>query len=61
MLGHIKETASHPEVEPLGWEEFASLAEQAARPVYAIGGLKPNDLNIARQYHAHGVAGISAF
>ncbi|NLJ51604.1 MAG: Nudix family hydrolase [Alcaligenaceae bacterium] len=61
VLGHIKETASHPEVEPLGWEEFASLAEQAARPVYAIGGLKPNDLNIARQYHAHGVAGISAF
>lgn len=61
VLGHIKNTPSHPEQAPLGWDAFEEMAKEAARPVYAIGGMTPDDLSIARQHHAHGVAGISAF
>ena len=61
LLGHIKNTPSHPAQAALGWEAFESIAKDAALPVYAIGGLSPDDLKLARQHNAHGVAGISAF
>ncbi|CAM5203031.1 Nudix family hydrolase [Oligella ureolytica] len=61
VLGHVKNTISHPGEDPLGWEAFEAIAKEARRPVYAIGGLSPMILQIARQHHAHGVTGISAF
>ena len=61
VLGHVNDTASHPGEKALGWEAFEALAKEAGRPVYAIGGLKPSDLKVAREHHAHGVAGISNF
>lgn len=61
VLGHVNNTASHPKEDALGWEAFEAFAKEAKRPVYAIGGLSPDDLQIAREHHAHGVAGISAF
>ncbi|MDO5666951.1 MAG: Nudix family hydrolase [Alcaligenaceae bacterium] len=61
VLGHVKESSSHPDQAPLTWSTFESLAKEAARPVYAIGGLSPDDLLTAREYRAHGIAGISAF
>ncbi|NLA51912.1 MAG: Nudix family hydrolase [Alcaligenaceae bacterium] len=61
VLGHVLNTASHPGEEPLGWDSFQAIAAEAGRPVYALGGLSPNDLQTAREHHAHGVAGIRAF
>lgn len=61
LLSPVVTTASHPEAEPLGWTQFARLVDQASIPVYALGGLKRSDLDIARGCGAQGIAGISAF
>jgi 8-oxo-dGTP diphosphatase len=42
----------------LGWEGFAHIARGSAIPVYAIGGLRPDDLDEARRAGAHGLAMI---
>lgn len=60
-LSPVLPTASHPDAEPLGWPRFARLAEAAALPVYALGGLDPGDLMEARLHAAQGVAGIRGF
>ena len=60
VLGPVKPTASHPGGTVLGWERFAELAAAATIPVYALGGLNPDDLETARRHGAHGVALISA-
>jgi thiamine monophosphate synthase len=46
LLGHVQPTASHPGVTPLGWQGFAAvLADGIPLPVYALGGLKQQDLD----------------
>jgi 8-oxo-dGTP diphosphatase len=59
VLGPVKATASHPGAPVLGWDGFRQIAEGASIPVYAIGGLKPGDLDAARRAGAHGLAMIS--
>ena len=44
--------------DPLGWHRFSELVRGASIPVYAIGGLKPADLQSAWRAGAHGVAMI---
>jgi len=58
VLGPVKATASHPGAQPLGWEGFARLARGASVPVYAIGGLRRDDLEDAWRAGAHGLAMI---
>lgn len=60
-LSPVNATASHPAAVPLGWERFAQLVEGARLPVYALGGVGPDDLDRARAAGAQGVAGIRAF
>jgi len=59
VLGPVKPTSSHPDASPLGWQGFRRIAEGASIPVYAIGGLRPADLDEARRHGAHGLAMIS--
>ena len=59
VLGPVKATASHPDSMLMGWDGFAAIARGASIPVYAIGGLRPADLDIARRSGAHGLAMIS--
>jgi len=42
---------------PLGWKGLADLVGESTLPVYAYGGLIPEDLPAARQAGAFGVAG----
>jgi 8-oxo-dGTP diphosphatase len=58
VLGPVRETSTHPESRPLGWQAFARLARGAPMPVFAIGGLRPADLDDARSHGAHGLAMI---
>ena len=58
VLGPVQPTASHPGTEPLGWDRFAMLREQASLPIYAIGGLVPADVAVARRHGAQGIAAI---
>jgi thiamine-phosphate pyrophosphorylase len=60
-LSPVLPTASHPEGALLGWESFAALAAQTALPVYALGGMQPGLLELARENGAYGIAGIQAF
>jgi 8-oxo-dGTP diphosphatase len=56
VLSPVMPTKSHPEVESLGWQNFARLIQDYPLPVYALGGLKPEDLTLAWQSGAHGIA-----
>jgi len=58
VLGPVRETATHPGVQPIGWEGFARLARGASIPIYAIGGLRRADLQDAWRAGAHGLAMI---
>ena len=60
VLGAVKPTATHPGEPGIGWEAFAALRESVSLPVYAIGGLGPEDMDDARRQGAQGVAGIRA-
>jgi 8-oxo-dGTP diphosphatase len=58
LLSPVQVTATHPRAEPMGWTGFADLADRAALPVYALGGLTPADLDVAIGHGAQGVAAI---
>ncbi|MEE2828883.1 MAG: thiamine phosphate synthase [Myxococcota bacterium] len=53
--------ASPGKGRPLGWRSFARLAAACPLPVFALGGLGPDDLPRARSHGAWGVAGIRNF
>lgn len=58
VLGHVLDTPSHPKQQALGWDAFATLAQDAGVPVYAIGGQSAATVATAKQHGAHGIAGI---
>ena len=57
-LSPVQETPSHPGVPGMGWEAFAALVAQAHVPVFALGGMRGDDLARARAAGAQGIAGI---
>lgn len=61
VLSPVNKTQSHPNVTPLGWEGFKKLVEKSCLPVYALGGMKEEDLNKAKVSGAQGIAAIGAF
>lgn len=60
VLGPVAATATHPGAVALGWARFAAMAAGAGLPVYALGGLGPEDLAAAWTAGAQGVAAIRA-
>lgn len=60
-LAPVLPTTSHPGALPLGWERFEELARATAMPVFALGGMSPSALAVARKRGGFGVAGIGAF
>lgn len=58
VLGTLKPTPSHPGVSGIGWDGFAAMRESVSLPIYAIGGLGPDDVDEARQHGAQGIAAI---
>lgn len=58
VVSPVLPTASHAEAEPIGWQRFASLADSACLPVYALGGMRPEMLSTARAAGAQGIAAI---
>lgn len=59
VLSPVRATATHPKATPLGWGEFARLRRLSDAPVYALGGLHPEDLDAAHAAGANGLAMIS--
>ena len=58
VLGPVARTPSHPERPPLGWDGFARLREAVSLPIYALGGMRAEDLASARAHGAQGIAAI---
>lgn len=58
VLGNVQATPSHPGREGIGWEGFARLRESVSLPLYAIGGLTAQDVDIARGVGGQGIAAI---
>jgi 8-oxo-dGTP diphosphatase len=56
LLSPVLPTKSHPGAAHLGWEEFAAIAAGASIPVFALGGMKQEDMQTAWQHGAHGIA-----
>ncbi|MES1981464.1 MAG: Nudix family hydrolase [Pseudomonadota bacterium] len=56
LLSPVLPTQSHPGAPHLGWENFATIAQGATIPIYALGGLRAGDLLTAWQHGAHGIA-----
>lgn len=60
VLGPVRATATHPGQEGIGWTSFTDWVRGLSLPVYAIGGLGPDDLAAAQAAGAHGIAAIRA-
>ncbi|MDP1633121.1 MAG: Nudix family hydrolase [Gallionellaceae bacterium] len=60
VLGPLRETLSHPGGKGLGWECFAQLLENCPVPVFALGGMRREDMEAAQQTGAQGIAAIRA-
>ncbi|TWI02896.1 8-oxo-dGTP diphosphatase [Luteimonas cucumeris] len=58
VVGPVRPTPTHPEASGIGWPGFAALREQVSLPIYAIGGLAPEDILEARAHGAQGIAAI---
>jgi 8-oxo-dGTP diphosphatase len=56
LVSPVLPTLSHPGAAHLGWDNFAGIAAGSTIPVYALGGLKREDMPIAWQHGAHGIA-----
>lgn len=56
VLGSVQQTESHPDATPLGWGQFAHLAQDRPLPVYALGGMSMADRVTAWEHGAHGIA-----
>lgn len=61
VLSPVLPTQTHPTATPLGWEGFAGLRKHVSMPIYALGGLRPDDHDMARYHGAQGIAGIRGF
>ncbi|HEX8596318.1 MAG TPA: Nudix family hydrolase [Pseudomonas sp.] len=60
-LSPVQPTQTHPDAEPLGWEQASQLIAGFSKPVYLLGGVGPNERQRAWESGAQGVAGIRAF
>ncbi len=56
VLGPVLPTLSHPGAASLGWKKFAALIHDFSLPVYALGGLRLEDLITAWEHGGHGIA-----
>jgi 8-oxo-dGTP diphosphatase len=56
LLSPVMRTPSHPEIRPVGWDDFSRMIQEYPLPVYALGGLQPADLTDAWEHGAHGIA-----
>jgi len=56
LLSPVLPTQSHPGAPHLGWEKFSVIAAGLSIPVFALGGLKQEDMQTAWRHGAHGIA-----
>ena len=60
VLSPVQATTSHPDVTPLGWQQFSEMVAQVNVPVYALGGVSKDDTEKAWLAGGQGIAAIGA-
>ena len=60
VLSPVQVTKSHPDVVPLGWQQFSEMVSQVNVPVYALGGVSRDDTEKAWLAGGQGIAAIGA-
>ncbi len=58
VVSPVARTSTHPGIVGMGWGRFSELAAASTIPVYALGGLRPQDLVHARRSYACGISMI---
>lgn len=58
-LSPVLATTSHPGATALGWKRFGELAAAVQIPIYALGGMTRDQLELAKAHGAHGIAAIT--
>lgn len=56
LLSPVKKTLSHPQIKPMGWYQFQKIINQVQIPVYALGGMSPDDIRKAQSRGSVGIA-----
>jgi len=59
VLSPVNATRSHPDIAPLGWQNFSLLVQESRLPVFALGGMQRADIEQAHLSGAQGIAAIS--
>lgn len=60
VLSPVQATESHPDVTPIGWQQFSEMVAQVNMPVYALGGVSRGDMEKSWFAGAQGIAAIGA-
>ena len=56
VLSPVQKTQSHPNTTPIGWYSFSKITQNYSIPIYALGGMKQNDIENAFNAGAIGIA-----
>ena len=56
VLSPVQKTQSHPNSTPIGWDSFSKITQNYSIPIYALGGMKQNDIENAFNAGAIGIA-----
>jgi 8-oxo-dGTP diphosphatase len=59
VLSPVNKTSSHESAKPMGWDKFNDLVEPVNIPVYALGGIRAEDMEKFREFGAQGVSVLS--
>jgi len=59
VVSPVFQSASHPRMKGIGWDNFHAIVSGTGIPVYALGGLNWTQLHDAQNNGAHGIAMIS--
>jgi 8-oxo-dGTP diphosphatase len=60
VLSPVAATATHVDAWPMGWRRFQQLVERVNLPVFALGGMGPEDLGSAWRHGGQGIAALRA-
>ena len=56
VLSPVQKTQSHPNTTPIGWDDFSKITQNYNIPIYALGGMKQDDIENAFNAGAIGIA-----
>ena len=58
VLSPVNATLSHPRATPMGWPRFQQLVERVNLPVFALGGMGPEQRSVAWEHGGQGIAAL---